>query len=166
MGIDRIDYVGQPVCYDVFLKKPPSYQLKSGDRVRGAKRMHFPELRNQILGTFDGSGRELREEQDVNCKHRKRTLGRLPSPIDLDRVCHGLEGVEREAQRNGPRRNPHYRWKVLEGGHQSQIRGEAQNEPGLSGPPGSFLDIYPSAVVQQNQNEHDKDILRSKRNIK
>src|SRR5208283_5520052 len=70
-GVDCIDYVSQPVCYDVFLIKSPSYQLKSGDRVGGAERMHFPELRNQILGTFDRSGRELREEQDINGKHRE-----------------------------------------------------------------------------------------------
>ena len=67
------------------------------------------ELRKQMAGALDRASDELREEGD-ECEevHEAVRGGNLP-PVNIQRVAHGLEGIERDAHRQDDPEQMHLR---------------------------------------------------------
>src|SRR5580700_10769922 len=57
------------------------------------------ELREQLIGAFNGAGDHLGEERDIEGIIKKIALGWRLAAIDLNGVAEGLKGVERDANR-------------------------------------------------------------------
>ena len=99
MGVieDGIGKFYQPVGDDYLLEHAPHHLFEAVGYVIVIKRFLFVELVEDVLGSFDGAGHQLRVEHDIEGVDPEVPFGGMMSAIDLDRITHGLKGVEGEA---------------------------------------------------------------------
>jgi hypothetical protein len=65
----------------------------------GVTRSGLAELRQELLGARDRPRHQLREEGQVERDVQEVPMGRERAAVDVDHVGDGVEGVERDAER-------------------------------------------------------------------
>ena len=81
------------------LDQPHENELRAAEQLVARHAAAVFDLRQQVLGPLDGPGHQLREVRDVDAEG-DQVAGRGMVPlVDADRVGHGLEGVEADADR-------------------------------------------------------------------
>ena len=132
----------------------------------------------QIVGhrlvLHDGPGDQLGEQRHIRAEVDDVPLGRHQSPVHVDGVAHGLEGVEGDAD---GQQQPQRRYRraqqpvdvvdgeirVLEEPQNGQISHHRQDQHALGAlfplPPAEPADGQTVAVVEHGGEQHDQDIL-------
>ena len=95
---DGIDQAGEHVAQRL-AQKAAREQERSGSDAGRRRRGRPQELRQEVLRALDGAGHELRKIGDEGGELDQASRGLDPAAVDVDRVRHGLEDVERDPHR-------------------------------------------------------------------